>query len=404
MLLTDSLSNFSTSICTNVNKRFGIVESTLFCASTDACGGGAWGVLHLEKACRLPAAVLLLLLVLRSIAAVTLWKFPFFKMAKFEFESKLTCDLDYFTVKRADLNGELYYDSYNSIFKSSIQVDNVNVLNIQIFKEFRRSGQTMNEKASLHVRIENANPDEAMLMEISFELAIKGQIVMVKNDLRAPFGSLIVASEPFESPNLPAEVRLRIAVKVLNDGSDMTAKLSQMFLDKDSADVAIVCRDGKLKAHKFVLALRSPVFKAMFKMSLTTEVTKGVIEITDVDHATMTVLLKYMYTDFIHQKDITMPLLFAADKYDVQPLVTLSEKTILRTLSLENAMDILVTSKSSIFKKIEDGAREFIISNAGKVVKNPDWDTIRSTDPQLAASILEECVFQQKEKESKMEN
>jgi hypothetical protein len=350
----------------------------------------------LEKACQLPAAVLLLLLVLRSIAAVTLWKFPFFKMAKFEFESKLS-DLDYFTVKRANLNGELHYDTYNSIFKSSIQVDNVNILNIQIFKESMnmrdQRSQNMNENASLHLIIKNANPDEAIVMEISFELGIQSKVCMVKKDIRAPFGSLEFFSKPFDCPNLPAEVQLRIAIKVLNDSSDMKAKLNQMFLDTESADVSIVCRDGQLKAHKFVLALRSTVFKANFKFP--GDINQ--IDSINFDHATMTTLLKYMYTDFILQEDITMLLLFAADYYDVQPLVTLSEKTILRTLSLENAMDIFVTSrsKSRILKKINDGAREFIMSNPGKVVKSPDWDTIRSTDPQLAASILEECVFQQ---------
>ena len=53
------------------------------------------------------------------------------------------------------------------------------------------------------------------------------------------------------------------------------------------ADVTLVCQEGRLPAHKTILALRSKVFRAMFTCSDTREATTKEVIIDDTDVETV---------------------------------------------------------------------------------------------------------------------
>jgi speckle-type POZ protein len=81
------------------------------------------------------------------------------------------------------------------------------------------------------------------------------------------------------------------------------------------------CGGKEFPVHRYVLAARSPVFKATFSHEETKEVQTGEVEIEDVDPETLEVLIKYIYTDTVGDEDWTIDLLSAADKYNLVTLL-----------------------------------------------------------------------------------
>lgn len=96
--------------------------------------------------------------------------------------------------------------------------------------------------------------------------------------------------------------------------------------------------DGKsLRAHKFILAARSPVFAAMFQSGMQ-ESQSSVIVIEDVEAEVMQAVIRYIYCGDIEEEHednalFAIKLFAAADKYHLKFLRTLCESFIAANLS-----------------------------------------------------------------------
>ena len=56
--------------------------------------------------------------------------------------------------------------------------------------------------------------------------------------------------------------------------SDKSLKsdIAAMLKEDSTGDIVIKCEDQELRAHKFILCARSPVFKAMFQSDMVVEI------------------------------------------------------------------------------------------------------------------------------------
>ena len=80
------------------------------------------------------------------------------------------------------------------------------------------------------------------------------------------------------------------------------------------SDVTLCTRGREFKAHKAILAARSPVFGAMFEHEME-ESRKGRVEISDIDPDVFHEMLKFVYTGSTPQlQGMADDLLAAADK------------------------------------------------------------------------------------------
>ncbi|XP_066534635.1 BTB/POZ domain-containing protein 6-A [Hoplias malabaricus] len=98
---------------------------------------------------------------------------------------------------------------------------------------------------------------------------------------------------------------------------------AQMFNNEHMADVHFIVgppgSSKKIPAHKYVLAVGSSVFCAMFYGDLAEGDTE--IHIPDVEPTAFLILLKYLYSDEIElEADTVLATLYAAKKYLVSPL------------------------------------------------------------------------------------
>ena len=94
-----------------------------------------------------------------------------------------------------------------------------------------------------------------------------------------------------------------------------------MFNNELLSDVKFVVRDAeggserekKIPAHKFLLAMSSPVFYAMFYGELAER--KDSIDISDYDHKSLLEMFRFVYSDEVNlNADNVMQVLYLAKK------------------------------------------------------------------------------------------
>ncbi|CAN9502662.1 unnamed protein product [Ophioblennius macclurei] len=127
-----------------------------------------------------------------------------------------------------------------------------------------------------------------------------------------------------------------------------------MFNNELMADVHFIVgplgASQKVPAHKYVLAVGSSVFCAMFYGDLAEE--ESEIHIPDVEPAAFLILLKYMYSDEIDlEADTVLATLYAAKKYIVPALAKACVTFLETSLEAKNACVLL--SQSRLFEEPE---------------------------------------------------
>lgn len=129
----------------------------------------------------------------------------------------------------------------------------------------------------------------------------------------------------------------------LND--NFVADCKKMFESKRLSDFEVKSKDGDvIKAHKAILAARSPVFLAMLEVDMD-EAKKGFVNVSDFGTKALTELLRYIYCNEIEDIDeIARELIFTAEKYDLEPLKKLCIESIIKTLTADNVVEALMIS------------------------------------------------------------
>ena len=146
--------------------------------------------------------------------------------------------------------------------------------------------------------------------------------------------------------------------------------LVNLFLEDQFSDVKLVTSCGKeLKAHKNILASRSPTFAAMFTHDVL-ENKLNSVTITDVDYDILKEMLRFIYKDEIeHMETVANDLFIAADKYDIQDLKDECANYIANNINLENAIEIFELAAKYNAEKLKTQAMNFMKSSIDKMVK-----------------------------------
>lgn len=126
---------------------------------------------------------------------------------------------------------------------------------------------------------------------------------------------------------------------------DIRARNANMFNNPMMSDVKLIAgkkpNSGEIPAHKYVLAISSPVFYAMFYGSLSSSDCSEV-RIEDSDSDSLIEMLRYFYCDETHlTTDNVFGTLYLAKKYVVPHLEELCVVFLERNLDADNALDIV---------------------------------------------------------------
>jgi hypothetical protein len=139
----------------------------------------------------------------------------------------------------------------------------------------------------------------------------------------------------------------------------------------------------EIRAHKCILAARSPVFKAMFNYKLKENLTNKLI-IEDCKPDVVRAMLKYIYTSYIQEdiKTIAIDLYIAAEKYFIESLKIKCREYLAENLTTESVIHTFILSELYNDSMLRKQSLKFISENIEKVTQNSDWNDFMVAYPQ----------------------
>ena len=177
----------------------------------------------------------------------------------------------------------------------------------------------------------------------------------------------------------------------LTGRSTIREKCEAIFNQEFLSDVKFVVRDSQggskrksIPAHKFVLAITSPVFYVMFYGELAQ--TKDSVEISDCEYESLLELFRFIYSDEVKlNADNVLQLMYLANKYMLPSLADKCSSYLQGNLSASNVFTVLPAAQKYEEKDLLDHCWEVIESKTEEAVKSDGFVTIER-------SVLEEMA------------
>ena len=228
-------------------------------------------------------------------------------------------------------------------------------------------------------------------MDVDCHLQL-GEIVGKLKDKNDTIDTLIleIRAKDSEIENLKAEL-----IDKAEDCRDFSSMAGKLYYDKEFADLKIICIDKTFDCHKAVLSCQSEVFKTMIKNKALTEKKETVMKIheNDFNSNSLEQLLLYVYHEKVGDVQmINTDLLRAADKYNVIGLFDMCAKYLESNLSLENALDVLVSAELINQKNLFDSASRFVRQNPGRLNKTGAYKEMFEKDPKFIAIVMSKML------------
>ncbi|XP_031661770.1 speckle-type POZ protein-like A isoform X1 [Oncorhynchus kisutch] len=139
-------------------------------------------------------------------------------------------------------------------------------------------------------------------------------------------------------------------------------------------DCSLYVGGQEFKAHKSILAARSPVFNAMFEHEME-ESKKNRVDISDVEPDVFKEMMGFIYTGKApNLEKMADNLLAAADKYALERLKVMCEEALCTSLSVENVADTLILADLHSAEQLKAQAIDFI--NRQVSVESPSDESL----------------------------
>ena len=195
--------------------------------------------------------------------------------------------------------------------------------------------------------------------------------------------------------NEPCKAELAMSVDAVSDTYWQTARgtirerCEAVFNQELLSDVKFVVRDSRggsktIPAHKFMLAISSPVFFAMF-YGKAAEM-KDSVEISDCEYESLLELFRFMYSDMANLKaDNVMQLLYLSKKYMLPTLAEKCSAFLKENLNALNVFHILPDAQKYEEKDLMNHCWKLIETETEEAVKSEGFVTVER-------SVLEELV------------
>ena len=150
-----------------------------------------------------------------------------------------------------------------------------------------------------------------------------------------------------------------------------------------------------IPAHKFVLAIGSPVFYAMFFGEMAE--TKNSIELPDCEYESLLELFRYLYTDEVNLTGSNvMHVLYLAKKYILPSLADKCSAYLYENLGASNVFSILPHAKKFDDQDLEKRCWEVIEKHTEEAVTSDEFVTLERL---LVESVVKKEVLNVKEAE-----
>ncbi|XP_016841032.1 TD and POZ domain-containing protein 5 [Nasonia vitripennis] len=163
--------------------------------------------------------------------------------------------------------------------------------------------------------------------------------------------------------------------------------------DENFSDITIVVEQNEIRAHKAILAARSPVFASLIMENSSVANCSGnssTIEVKDVKPKIFKKLLQYIYTDKVDGIDSTIAkdLLVAAITYDLKQLKATCENILYNSIGIDNAVEILDIADQYYIPALRSQAKNFLIEHRAFLMHTSAFKKLIQSKPHLISEVL----------------
>ncbi|KAG8432286.1 hypothetical protein GDO86_016795 [Hymenochirus boettgeri] len=163
--------------------------------------------------------------------------------------------------------------------------------------------------------------------------------------------------------------------------------MGYLWENRAFTDCSLFVEGREFRAHKSILAARSPVFSAMFEHPMQ-ESRKNRVYIHDVDPDVFKEMMRFIYTGKVsHLDNIADKLLAAADKYALERLKVMCEESLCNNLTVENVADVLILADLHSAEQLKAQAIDFI--NRCSVLGQLGWKDRKNCNSNQTMGIME---------------
>ncbi|CAN6807900.1 hypothetical protein Bca4012_002306 [Brassica carinata] len=184
--------------------------------------------------------------------------------------------------------------------------------------------------------------------------------------------------------------------------SDMGQGLKDLLDSEVGCDIAFQVGDETYKAHKLILAARSPVFRAQFYGPIGNNNVERIV-IEDIEPSIFKAMLSFIYTDVlpdVHEitgsasasliTNMIQHLLAAADLYDLGRLKVLCEVFLCEKLNVDNVATTLALAEQHQLSELKAFCLKFVTSpgNLRAVMKSEGFKHLSQSCPSMLSELL----------------
>ncbi|KAL6659224.1 hypothetical protein ACP70R_003264 [Stipagrostis hirtigluma subsp. patula] len=222
---------------------------------------------------------------------------------------------------------------------------------------------------------------------------LQDDLLMVQCDV------MVIKGTPVSQPETMCDIQLP------PKSSDLLEGLRKFLEAEKMADVIFRVKGEVFHGHRFVLAMRSPVFEEELCGPLG-ENNQQHITIEDMEPAVFKALLHFIYTDSLppmvdldrdeHEEMVSN--LVAADRYALERMKLICEDILCNRLYVENAATTFALANQHHCIKLKDACIGFIASSDRKddVIRTRGYVHLRDTRPDVIAELWDKLVKPQK--------
>ena len=178
-------------------------------------------------------------------------------------------------------------------------------------------------------------------------------------------------------------------VNVIDCSGGLSTHLDGLFNSMQFSDVIFKVRGRDFPAHKSILSARSEVFAAMFQHPTKENLTNQ-IEIEDIEPDVFQELLRFVYTGRVQVDKLeTMAagLFIAADKYLMDQLKSTCENHLLRHMSPDNCVFLLLNGDLQNPSEPLKEAAKFFRRLPSQVMATESWAKMEEENTRLLCQI-----------------
>ncbi|CAL4941863.1 unnamed protein product [Urochloa decumbens] len=181
---------------------------------------------------------------------------------------------------------------------------------------------------------------------------------------------------------LRAEKRRPASPLVVVPPSNLHRNFGDLLASEDGADVTFQVASKRFKAHRYVLAARSPVFKAEVLGTMKESTSREAIRVDDIDEQVFRALLNFAA--------MAQHLLVAADRYNLERLKLICEDRLCSHIDTASAATILALAEQHCCPGLKEACFGFLSSPSAlnAVMTTDGFDHLARSCPSVLKEVM----------------